>query len=224
MVFLNARAGADKINIVYYDLSKKHEQVDFTEVGVKPDQKIVQLNGQAVSKEMGFVKGHKYDVRATRLIGGKEKVYAKSDDHAEVSRLLRRGRARPRPALPSCAAAPVARARAARPRYRNPDLPATERAADLVGAHDASPRRSAQTMTAAPAIPRLGVPAYEWWNEALHGVARAGPRDRVPAGDRAGGDVRRGAGAAGGERHLRRGARQVQPGRRRAASTGATRG
>jgi len=29
-------------------------------------------------------------------------------------------------------------------------------------------------MTAAPAIPRLGVPAYEWWNEALHGVARAG--------------------------------------------------
>src|SRR5262245_55714570 len=27
---------------------------------------------------------------------------------------------------------------------------------------------------AAAAIPRLGVPAYEWWNEALHGVARAG--------------------------------------------------
>ncbi len=26
----------------------------------------------------------------------------------------------------------------------------------------------------APAIPRLGVPAYNWWNEALHGVARAG--------------------------------------------------
>ena len=26
----------------------------------------------------------------------------------------------------------------------------------------------------APAIERLGVPAYNWWNEALHGVARAG--------------------------------------------------
>ncbi len=26
----------------------------------------------------------------------------------------------------------------------------------------------------APAIPRLGIPAYDWWNEALHGVARAG--------------------------------------------------
>ena len=78
MVFLNAPPGADKINIVYYDLSKKHEQVDFSEVGVKPDQKIIQLNGQAVSKEKGFVKGHKYEVRATRLIGGKEKVYAKA--------------------------------------------------------------------------------------------------------------------------------------------------
>jgi len=78
MVFLNAPAGADKINIVYYDLSKKHEQVDFTEVGVKPDQKIVQLNSQGASKEKGFVKGHKYEIRATRLIGGKEKVYAKT--------------------------------------------------------------------------------------------------------------------------------------------------
>ena len=78
MVFLNAAPGADKINLVYYDLSKKHEQVDFAEVGVKPDQKIVQLNGQAVSKEKGFVKGHKYEIRATRLIGGKEKVFAKA--------------------------------------------------------------------------------------------------------------------------------------------------
>jgi hypothetical protein len=78
MIFLNAAPGADKINIVYYDLSKKHEQVDFSEIGVKPDQKIVQLNGQAISKEKGFVKGHKYEVRATRLIGGKEKVYAKA--------------------------------------------------------------------------------------------------------------------------------------------------
>jgi len=47
-------------------------------VSVKPDQKIVQLNGVAISKDLGFVKGHKYDVLATRLIGGKEKVYAKT--------------------------------------------------------------------------------------------------------------------------------------------------
>ena len=31
-----------------------------------------------------------------------------------------------------------------------------------------------QTVSDAPAIPRLGLPAYEWWGEALHGVARAG--------------------------------------------------
>ena len=78
MVFLNAAPGANQINLVYYDLSKKREQVSFSEVGVKPDQKIVLLNGQTLSKEMGFVKGHTYDVRATRVIGGKEKVYAKA--------------------------------------------------------------------------------------------------------------------------------------------------
>jgi len=32
----------------------------------------------------------------------------------------------------------------------------------------------AQLMTSAPELPRLGVPAYDWWSEALHGVARAG--------------------------------------------------
>jgi beta-glucosidase len=31
-----------------------------------------------------------------------------------------------------------------------------------------------QLMNSAPAIPRLGIPAYNWWNECLHGVARAG--------------------------------------------------
>ncbi|MCD7929121.1 MAG: glycoside hydrolase family 3 C-terminal domain-containing protein [Clostridiales bacterium] len=31
-----------------------------------------------------------------------------------------------------------------------------------------------QMLHTAPAIPRLGIPAYNWWNEALHGVARAG--------------------------------------------------
>jgi len=79
MIFLGSAPGADKINVVYYDLSKHPpDQVNFTEVGVKPDQKIVQLNGQAISSDMGFVKGHKYEVRATRVIGGKEKVYAKT--------------------------------------------------------------------------------------------------------------------------------------------------
>jgi hypothetical protein len=78
MVFLKEAAGADKINIVYYDVTKKREQVNFSEIDVKPDQKMVQLNGTSLSKDLGFVAGHKYDVLATRLIGGKEKVYAKT--------------------------------------------------------------------------------------------------------------------------------------------------
>ena len=31
-----------------------------------------------------------------------------------------------------------------------------------------------QMLYESPAIERLGIPAYNWWNEALHGVARAG--------------------------------------------------
>jgi len=78
MVFLNAAPGADTINIVYYDVSvKPRDQVNFSEVKVQPTQKIVQVNGVSISKDLGFVKGHKYEVLATRIIGGKEKVYAK---------------------------------------------------------------------------------------------------------------------------------------------------
>ncbi len=79
MVFLKEAPGANTVNIVYYDISAKpRDQVNYSEVSVKPDQKIIQLNGVAISKDLGFVKGHKYDVLATRIIGGKEKVYAKT--------------------------------------------------------------------------------------------------------------------------------------------------
>jgi hypothetical protein len=78
MVFLKEPAGGNTINIVYYDVTKKRDQINYTEVGVKPDQKIVQLNGQSVSKDLGFVPGHKYEIVATRIVGGKEKVYAKT--------------------------------------------------------------------------------------------------------------------------------------------------
>lgn len=37
-----------------------------------------------------------------------------------------------------------------------------------------------QTLYNAPAIPRLGIPAYNWWNEALHGIARAGTATVFP--------------------------------------------
>jgi len=57
--------------------------------------------------------------------------------------------------------------------YLNPDLPLERRVADLVS-HLTLEEKVQQLMYEAPAIERLGVPAYNWWNEALHGVARAG--------------------------------------------------
>src|SRR5262249_17720869 len=66
-----------------------------------------------------------------------------------------------------------------RPPYLNPDLPAATRAADLVSRMSLEEKISQLTNDAA-AIPRLGVPAYEWWNECLHGVARAGAATVFP--------------------------------------------
>jgi len=59
------------------------------------------------------------------------------------------------------------------PAYLNPDLSVDERVDDLVSRMTLDEKVS-QAMNRSPAIERLGVPEYEWWNEALHGVARAG--------------------------------------------------
>jgi beta-glucosidase len=59
------------------------------------------------------------------------------------------------------------------PPFRNPDLPTDQRVNDLIGRMTLD-EKIGQMMNAAPAIPRLGIPAYNWWNESLHGVARAG--------------------------------------------------
>ena len=48
-----------------------------------------------------------------------------------------------------------------------------DRAADLVSRLTLE-EKVRQMQNTAPAIPRLRIPAYEWWNEGLHGVARAG--------------------------------------------------
>ncbi len=57
--------------------------------------------------------------------------------------------------------------------FKNPALPLEERVDDLVSRMTLS-EKIAQMMHDAPAIPRLEIPAYNWWNECLHGVARAG--------------------------------------------------
>ncbi len=71
------------------------------------------------------------------------------------------------------------RAATAKPLYLDPARSFAERAADLVGRMTLE-EKVAQMQNAAPAIPRLGVPEYDWWNEALHGVARAGEATVFP--------------------------------------------
>lgn len=59
------------------------------------------------------------------------------------------------------------------PAYQDPSLPLEQRINDLVSRMSLEEKVS-QMQDVAPAIPRLGIPAYNWWNEGLHGVARAG--------------------------------------------------
>jgi len=59
------------------------------------------------------------------------------------------------------------------PAYLDPSLPAPTRAHDLVGRMTLDEKTS-QLEDWAVAIPRLGVPDYQTWSEALHGVARSG--------------------------------------------------
>ena len=63
--------------------------------------------------------------------------------------------------------------------YKNPGLPVDRRVDDLVSRMTLEEKVS-QMMNAAGPIDRLGVPQYEWWNEALHGVARAGTATVFP--------------------------------------------
>jgi beta-glucosidase len=56
--------------------------------------------------------------------------------------------------------------------FQNPALGTEERVNDLVVLMTID-EKIGQMMNTAPAIDRLGIPAYDWWNECLHGVARA---------------------------------------------------
>lgn len=57
--------------------------------------------------------------------------------------------------------------------YQDPEQPLPLRVDDLV-ARLTLQEKIDQLFYAAPAVPRVGIPAYNWWGEALHGVARAG--------------------------------------------------
>ena len=70
--------------------------------------------------------------------------------------------------LPSSAQTP-----SSRPKYKDPGLPVDQRVDDLISRMRLEEKVS-QLTSAAAAVPRLGIPEYNWWNEGLHGVARAG--------------------------------------------------
>ena len=57
--------------------------------------------------------------------------------------------------------------------FRNPALPTEKRIDDLLSRLTLD-EKIMQMMDKTPAIERLGIPVYNWWNEALHGVARTG--------------------------------------------------
>jgi beta-glucosidase len=59
------------------------------------------------------------------------------------------------------------------PLYKDPAAPLEKRVDDLLSRMTLEEKIS-QLMNDSPAIERLGIPAYNWWNECLHGVARAG--------------------------------------------------
>lgn len=63
--------------------------------------------------------------------------------------------------------------------YLNPDLQLEQRVSDLIGRMTLD-EKVKQMLYNAPAIPRLGIPEYGWWGEALHGVARAGKATVFP--------------------------------------------
>ncbi len=63
--------------------------------------------------------------------------------------------------------------------FMDPKLPVDDRVKDLIGRMTLAEKVS-QMSYDSPAIERLGVPAYNWWNECLHGVARAGKATVFP--------------------------------------------
>jgi beta-glucosidase len=63
--------------------------------------------------------------------------------------------------------------------YTDSNLPVAQRVADLIRRMSLA-EKVGQLCNSTKAIPRLGVPAYDYWNECLHGVARAGTATVFP--------------------------------------------
>jgi hypothetical protein len=76
IAFLREPPRADKVNLVWYRFAgRKSEQVDYLELVVPPSG--VTLRAQAALSKAEFNTGDRLEGRITRLIDGKEKVYAR---------------------------------------------------------------------------------------------------------------------------------------------------
>jgi beta-glucosidase len=84
----------------------------------------------------------------------------------------------PTQASPSQPSEEQVKAAAALP-FRDSSLPVNKRVDDLVGRLTLEEEVS-QLIDRAAAIPRLDIPAYNWWNEGLHGIARSGYATMFP--------------------------------------------
>ncbi|MFC3158420.1 hypothetical protein ACFOEQ_07730 [Chryseobacterium arachidis] len=63
--------------------------------------------------------------------------------------------------------------------FQNPKLPVEQRIENLLGLLTVD-EKIGMMMDNSKAVPRLDIPGYGWWNEALHGVARAGTATVFP--------------------------------------------
>ena len=84
-----------------------------------------------------------------------------SEDASHSASLV--ARAKRRPPTPGGSSLP----------YLDTRLTAEQRAADLVGRLTLA-EKAAEMQNSSAAVPRLNVPAYQWWSEALHGVINDG--------------------------------------------------
>lgn len=76
VAYLKKAPGAEEVNLVFYDITTKTKEApNAVPVMMQPNAKILASTVE-ISEEMNFQAGHKYDVRVTRLISGKEEVYA----------------------------------------------------------------------------------------------------------------------------------------------------
>jgi hypothetical protein len=78
VAFLKKAAGSKLVQLVFYDTAvKKHEPTNNFPIRTQPSAKIL-TSSVSFNPDQGFKAGHRYNVLITRLIGGREEVYARS--------------------------------------------------------------------------------------------------------------------------------------------------